>query len=92
MSSSKRNFQNTKNETVKTTYVPNTIRVPTHGVDLMHHDLPIGERTPKSPMELPQCEERKMKKERDEGKRERKKREREACALFCIEVTPTWQD
>jgi hypothetical protein len=30
----------------------------------MHHDLPIGERTPKSPMELPQCEERKMKKER----------------------------
>jgi hypothetical protein len=71
MSSSKRNFQNTKNKTVKTTYVPNTIRVPTHGVDLMHHDLPIGERTPKSPMELPQCEERKMKKERKKEMKER---------------------
>jgi hypothetical protein len=35
------------------TYVPNTIGVSTHGVDLLHHGLRIGERTPKSPMEPP---------------------------------------
>jgi hypothetical protein len=54
---------------VKTTYISNIIRVPTHGVDLNHHGLPIGEGTPKSSMEPPQREERKRKKERDEEKR-----------------------
>jgi hypothetical protein len=38
---------------VKMTYVPNMIAVPTHGVDLRHHGLPIGEETLKSPMEPP---------------------------------------
>jgi hypothetical protein len=55
-----------QNETVKMMYIPNMIGVPTHGVDLRHHRLPIGEETPKSPMEPPQGEERKRKKEREE--------------------------
>jgi hypothetical protein len=42
-----------QNEMVKMSYVPNMIGVPTHGVDLRHHGLSIGEGTPKSPMELP---------------------------------------
>jgi hypothetical protein len=46
-------------------YVPNTIGIPTHGVDLWHHKLQIRERTPKSPMEPPQGEERKRKKEEE---------------------------
>jgi hypothetical protein len=64
------------------TNVPNTIRVPTNIVDLWHHGLRIGERTPKTPMEPPQGEERKRKKEREE------ERERGAGALFCTEVAP----
>jgi hypothetical protein len=50
------------------TYVSNTIGVPTHGVNLWHHELRIGE-------------------ERKRGERKRgRKREREADAVFCIEV------
>jgi hypothetical protein len=45
MSPFKRKFQNTINETVKMTYVPNTIRIPTHGVDFSHQGLEFGERT-----------------------------------------------
>jgi hypothetical protein len=62
------------------TYVPNTIGVSTHGVDLLHHGLRICERTPKSPMEPPQGEERERKNEREEEK------ERGASALFCTEI------
>jgi hypothetical protein len=47
-------------------YVPNTIGVSTHRVDLLHHGLQIGDKISKSPMEPPQGEERKMKKERKE--------------------------
>jgi hypothetical protein len=57
-------FKIQQNETVRMTNVPNTIGVPTHEVDLWHHEFQIGERTPKSPMEPPQGEERKRKKER----------------------------
>jgi hypothetical protein len=56
---------------VKTTYVPNTIGIPTHGVDLWHHELQIGERNPKSPMKPPEGEKRRRKKEREEEERER---------------------
>jgi hypothetical protein len=51
---------------IKTTYVPNMIGIPTHGVDLWHHILRIGERTPKSSIKPPQGEERKRKKEKEE--------------------------
>jgi hypothetical protein len=68
---------------VKTTYVPNRIGIPTHGVDLWHHRLRIGERTHKSPMKPPQGEERRRKKETEEGERERR-----ISTLFCAEVTP----
>jgi hypothetical protein len=65
-------FKIQQNETVKTTYVPNTIRLPIHGVDLWHHRLQIGERSPKSSMEPPQGEEGRRKKERTtERKRKR---------------------
>jgi hypothetical protein len=57
---------------VKMMYVPNTIGIPTHLVDLWHHVLRIEERNPKSPMEPPQGEEMR-KKERGERKRKRVK-------------------
>jgi hypothetical protein len=56
-------------------YVPNTNRIPTHRVDLWHHVLRIGERSPKSVMEPPQDEER-MKEEREE------ERERGSLSYF----------
>jgi hypothetical protein len=63
MSSSKRNYQNARNEAVKTTYVPNMIGIPTYEVDLWHHGLQLVERNPKSPMESPQGERGGRKKE-----------------------------
>jgi hypothetical protein len=42
------------------TYVPNTIGIPTHGVDWWHHGPRIGKRKLKSPIKLPQDEERKI--------------------------------
>jgi hypothetical protein len=56
---------------VKTTYIANTIGIPTHGVNLRHHGLRIGERNPKSPIDPPQGEERRRKKEREKEERER---------------------
>jgi hypothetical protein len=53
-------------------YVPNTIRIPTHGVDLWHHGLQIGERNQKSPIEPPQGEESRRKKESEEEERGRR--------------------
>jgi hypothetical protein len=63
MSSFKRNYQNARNEAVKTTYVPNMIGIPTYGVDLWHHGLQLVKRNPKSPMESPQGERGGRKKE-----------------------------
>jgi hypothetical protein len=57
-------------------YVPNTIRIPTHGVDLWHHGLQIGERNQKSPIEPPQGEESRRKKESEEEERKRGGRKR----------------
>jgi hypothetical protein len=51
----------------KKMYVPNTIGIPTHGVDLWHHGLRLAKRNPKSPMKPPQ--EEGGKKERGGGKR-----------------------
>jgi hypothetical protein len=56
---------------VKMAYVPNMIRIPTHGVDWWHHGLRVGERKLKSLMEPPQGEERKRKKKIEEEKRKR---------------------
>jgi hypothetical protein len=50
---------------VKTTYVFNTIGIPTHRVDLWHHMLQIGERSHKSSKEPLQSEERRRKKEKE---------------------------
>jgi hypothetical protein len=49
----------------KMTYVSNTIGIPINRVDLCHHGLQIGERSPKSSMKLSQCEERERKKEKE---------------------------
>jgi hypothetical protein len=62
---------------VKMTYVPNMIRIPTHGVDWWHHGLRVGERKLKSLMEPPQGEERK-KEEKNRGGRKK----REAVGLL----------
>jgi hypothetical protein len=54
------------------TYVPNMIRIPTHGVDTSHQGVGFGERTRKhqwSRRKLRRGEE--MKKERKEEERER---------------------
>jgi hypothetical protein len=61
-----------QNGTIKITYIPNTIGVLTHGVDLRHHGLPIGEGTPKSLVELLQEEERKRKEERKRGRKRKR--------------------
>jgi hypothetical protein len=46
-------FKIEENETVKMRYVPKTIVISIHGVDLWHHGLRLGERNRKSPMEPP---------------------------------------
>jgi hypothetical protein len=52
---------------IKMTYVSNIIGIPINRVNLCHHGLQIGERSPKSSMKLSQCEEmRKKEKEREE--------------------------
>jgi hypothetical protein len=55
---------------IKTTYVPNMIGIPTNAVDLWHYGLRLGERNPKSPMELLQGE-------RGGRKKERRKKDKE---------------
>jgi hypothetical protein len=47
---------------VKMTYVTNMIGIPTHKVNLWHHELQIEERSLKSSMESPQGKERRRKK------------------------------
>jgi hypothetical protein len=57
---------------VKMAYVPNMIRIPTHGVDWCHHGLRVGERKLKSLMEPPQGEERKRKKKNRGGRKKKR--------------------
>jgi hypothetical protein len=59
------------NETVNTIYVPNGIRIPTHGGDLGHHGLRMEERRQESPMEPPQGKRGGRKKERKKEKKGR---------------------
>jgi hypothetical protein len=47
------------------------IRIPTHGVDLWHHGLGFGERTPNRQWTHAQGEERRKEKEREEEEKER---------------------
>jgi hypothetical protein len=54
---------------VKTMYVPNTIGIPTHEVNLWHHGLRLVKRNPKS-----QWGRYKVNEEEDERKREEKGR------------------
>jgi hypothetical protein len=61
-------FKIQENETVKTTYIPNTIRMPTHGVDLWHHEFGFVERTPNH-----QWRRRKVEREERRMKERRKK-------------------
>jgi hypothetical protein len=59
-----------KNKMVKTMFIPNTIGIPTHRVDLWHHGLRLAKRNSKLPMEPSQGERgRGRKKERGERKR-----------------------
>jgi hypothetical protein len=52
-------------------YVPNTIGIPTHGVNLWHRRLRLANRNPKSPMEPPQGERGGRKKERKKERKEK---------------------
>jgi hypothetical protein len=63
---------------VKMTCVPNTIRIPTHGVDLRHDGLGFGERTPNR-----QWSHRKVKREERRRKERRKKEKERACPIQC---------
>jgi hypothetical protein len=58
--------------------VPNTIRIPTHGVDLRHDGLGFGERTPNR-----QWSHRKVKREERRRKERRKKEKERACPIQC---------
>jgi hypothetical protein len=59
-----------QNETIKMTYLPNMIRIPTNGIDWWHHGFQIEERKLKSLMESSQDEERKRKKEKRKEEKE----------------------
>jgi hypothetical protein len=61
---------------IKMTYVPNMIGIPTNAVDLWHYGLRLGERNPKSPMELLQ------------GERGGRKKDKEGRRFFGGLVTP----
>jgi hypothetical protein len=77
-----KNFKIQQNETVKTTYVPNTIRIPTHGVNFSHQGLGFGERTQNR-----QWSRRKV--SRGEGRKKlRRKKEKGRGAIFCRWVAP----
>jgi hypothetical protein len=55
---------------VKKTYIPNGIRIPTHGGDLGHHELRMEEGWQELPMEPPQWKRGGRKKEmRKKGKK-----------------------
>jgi hypothetical protein len=56
---------------VKTMYVPNTIRIPTHGVDLSHHGIGFGGRSKNRQWSRNKVEREQRNKESEEGERER---------------------
>jgi hypothetical protein len=55
---------------VKTTYVPNTIKIPTHEVNLKHHEVEF-ERSKNHQWSRPEVERECRKKESEEEERER---------------------
>jgi hypothetical protein len=63
-------------------YILNTIRIPTHGVDLWHHMLGFGERTPNR-----QWSHREVKRE-ERRRKERRKKEKERAYPILRRVTP----
>jgi hypothetical protein len=67
---------------VKTTYIPNMIRIPTHRVDFSHQGLGFRERTQN-------CQWNRRKVRRGEVRKKERKRGRKrkgGAALFCSEV------
>jgi hypothetical protein len=62
------------------TYVPNTIRILSHRVDLWHHILRFRERTPNRQWSC-----RKVKRARRKKEREEEERERERLSYFTHE-------
>jgi hypothetical protein len=71
-----------ENETVKTTCIPNTIKIPTHRVDLCHHGLGFGERTPNH--QWSHC---KVKREERRRKERRKKEKERVCPILRMSHT-----
>jgi hypothetical protein len=71
---------------VKTTYIPNMIRIPTHRVNFSHQGLGFRERTQNC-----QWSRRKVRRgevRKKERKKEKRRRKRKGgAALFCSEVT-----
>jgi hypothetical protein len=70
------NFKIQENKTIKVTYVPNTIRISTHEVDLWHHELGFGEKTPNR-----QWSHHKMK--REEMRRKERRKKEISCPILC---------
>jgi hypothetical protein len=64
-------------------YVPNTIRIPTHGVDFSHQGLRFGERTRN-------CQWSRRKVKREEGKKRGARKRKGLTALVYAEVMPGW--
>jgi hypothetical protein len=62
---------------VKMIYISNTIRIPTHGVNLWHHGLGFGGRSPNH-----QWSHRKVKRGEGRKKERRKKGKRTACPVL----------
>jgi hypothetical protein len=62
---------------VKTTYLPNTIRIPTHGVDFSYQGLRFGERTRNRQWSRRRVSREGRKKEKEEEK------EKGRGAIFC---------
>jgi hypothetical protein len=56
---------------VKMAYVPNTIGIPTHGVDLRHHGLGFGGRSKNHQWSCRKVERERRKKESEEEESER---------------------
>lgn len=53
---------------VKTMFIPNTIGIPTHRVDLWHHGLRLAKRNSKLPMEPSQGERGRGRKREEKGR------------------------
>jgi hypothetical protein len=64
------------------TYVPNTIEIPTHGVNLRHHGLGFGRRSKNRQWGRRKVERERRKKESEEEERERER----VCPILHIEL------